>query len=129
MLPAETMESIRLAVRAAVDKKAFQLVGLEVAELTSYTDSFLLCSAASDRQVGAIADEVQLRLKESGRQPLHVEGAPRSDWVLLDYGDFIIHVFTEEKRGYYALDSLWGDAPRLDNDALGIVHEGSTDIP
>lgn len=129
MLPAETMESIRLAVRAAMDKKAFQLVGLEVAELTSYTDSFLLCSAASDRQVGAIVDEVERRLRKSGRRPLHVEGAPRSDWVLLDYGDFIFHVFTEEKRGYYALDSLWGDAPRLDDDTLGIVHVGSTDIP
>ena len=127
MLPAETVETLRLAVRAATEKKAFQVVGLEVAELTSYADSFLLCSGASVRQVGAIVDAVQRRLKEHGLSPLHVEGAPRSDWVLLDYGDFIFHVFTEDKRSYYALDSLWGDAPRLDDDTLGIVHEGSSD--
>ena len=123
MLVADTLESLRLAARAAADKKAFQLVGLDVAELTSYTDSFLLCSAASDRQVGAIVEEVVRRLRENDRRPLHVEGAPRSDWVLLDYGDFIVHVFTEEKRGYYALDSLWGDASRLDDSSLGIVSE------
>lgn len=118
----EAMEPLRTAARAAADKKAFQIVALEVSELTSYTDSLLICSGASDRQVLAIADEVQLQLKEAGRRPLHVEGQRRSDWVLLDYGDFVIHVFTEERRAYYGLDGLWGDAPKLDADALG-VHE------
>jgi ribosome-associated protein len=121
MLAADTLASVQLAARAAVDKKAFHVAGLDVAALTSFTDSFLLCSAASDRQVAAIVDEVQRQLGASGRRPIHVEGAPRSDWVLLDYGDFIVHVFTEEKRSYYALDSLWGDAPRLDNPQLGIT--------
>jgi ribosome-associated protein len=120
MLGTETMEPLRTAARAAADKKAFQIVALEVAELTSYTDSLLICSGASDRQVLAIADEVQAQLKEAGRRPLHVEGQRRSDWVLLDYGDFVIHVFTEERRAYYGLDGLWGDAPKLDADALGI---------
>jgi ribosome-associated protein len=125
LLPAETLETLQLAARAALDKKAFHVVGLEVSELTSYADSFLLCSAASDRQVGAILEEVEQRLKATGRRPLHVEGAPRSDWVLLDYGDLIVHIFTEDKRTYYALDTLWGDAPRLDETRLGIPTEGA----
>ncbi len=120
MLSADTLAPLRVAAQAALDRKAFHLVALEVSELTSYTDSFLLCSAASDRQVGAIADAVEERLRASGRRPLHVEGAPRSDWMLLDYGDFIVHVFTEDKRSYYGLDSLWGDAERLDQSSLGI---------
>lgn len=120
MVDAELMHSLRTAARAAADKKAFQIIGLEVADLTSYTDNILICSGASDRQVAAIADAVQRRLREAGRRPLHVEGERRSDWVLLDYGDFVIHVFTEERRAFYGLDGLWGDAPRLDSVALGI---------
>lgn len=119
----EFIEPLRLAVDAALDKKAFHLQGLQVSELTSYTDAFLLCSAASDRQVGAIADAIQRRLRNAGRRPLHVEGEARSDWVLIDYGDLIVHVFTEEKRSYYALDNLWGDALRLDASVLGIHGE------
>ena len=125
MADVELMESFRTAARAAADKKAFQIVGLEVADLTSYTDSILICSGASDRQVAAIADSVQRQLKETGKRPLHVEGERRSDWVLLDYGDFVIHVFTEERRTFYGLDGLWGDAPKLDAIALGIS-EGET---
>jgi len=120
MADVELMGSLRTAARAAADKKAFQIVGFEVADLTSYTDSILICSGASDRQVAAIADSVQRRLKGAGRRPLHVEGERRSDWVLLDYGEFVIHVFTEERRAFYGLDGLWGDAPKLDAVALGI---------
>ena len=118
------MQSLRTAAQAAADKKAFQIVGLEVSDLTSYTDSLLICSGASDRQVAAIADEVQLQLKNTGRKPLHVEGERRSDWILLDYGDFVIHVFTEERRSFYGLDGLWGDAPRVEASALGIDESG-----
>jgi ribosome-associated protein len=120
MMDSEARDTLRTAARAAADKKAFQIVGFEVSDLTSYTDSLLICSGASDRQVAAIAGEVQRQLKEAGRRPLHVEGERRSDWVLLDYGEFVIHVFTEEKRTYYGLDNLWGDAPKLEADALGI---------
>lgn len=120
MLDDTAKGSLRTAARAAADKKAFQIVALEVSELTSYTDGLLICSAASERQVAAIADEVQRQLKEIGRKPLHVEGERRSDWVLLDYGEFVIHVFTEDRRTYYGLDGLWGDAPRLDADTLGM---------
>jgi ribosome-associated protein len=126
-MESDTLASVQLAARAAADKKAFHVVGLDVAALASFADSFLLCSAASDRQVAAIVDEVQRQLGGSGRRPLHVEGGPRSDWVLLDYGDFIVHVFTEEKRSYYALDSLWGDAPRLDGPQLGIARGNGPD--
>ena len=121
--PSEMLDPLRTAARAAADKKAFAIVGLEVAELTSYTDALLICSAGSDRQVGAIVDGVQQQLKNVGRKPLHIEGRTRSDWVLLDYGDFVVHVFTEERRAYYGLDRLWGDASRLDAEALGV--EGS----
>jgi ribosome-associated protein len=120
MLDADTLSKIGIAARAAADKKAFDLVGLEVGDLTSYTDSFLLCSAASERQVGAIADAILRQLKKAGSKPLHKEGAARSDWVLLDFDDIVIHVFTEDRRAYYGLDSLWGDAPRIDEAALGI---------
>lgn len=120
MLDADILSKIGIAARAATDKKAFDLVGLEVGEITSYADGFLLCSAASDRQVGAIADAVLRQLKDAGCRPLHKEGASRSDWVLLDYGDFVVHVFTEDRRAYFGLDSLWGDAPRLDEAILGL---------
>lgn len=120
MADAQLMDALRTAAQAAADKKAFQIVGIEVSDLTSYTDSLLICSAASDRQVAAIANAVQRQLKEAGRRPLHVEGERRADWVLLDYGEFVIHVFTEERRTYYGLDGLWGDAPKLDLVSLGI---------
>ena len=120
MLDADTLSKIGIAARAAADKKAFDLVGLEVGDLTSYTDSLLLCSAASERQVGAVADAILRQLKKAGSKPLHKEGAARSDWVLLDFDDIVIHVFTEDRRAYYGLDSLWGDAPRIDEAALGI---------
>jgi len=120
MLDADTFARIGMAAQAAMDKKAFDLVGLEVGELTSYADGLLLCSAASERQVGAVADEVLRRLKNAGVKPLHREGAGRSDWVLMDFGDFVVHVFTEDRRAYYGLDNLWGDAPRLNEAALGI---------
>lgn len=120
MRDAEDLGSLQTAARAAADKKAFQIVGLEVGDLTSYTDSLLICSGASYRQVAAIADEVQRQLKDAGRRPLHVEGESHADWILLDYGDFVVHVFTEERRTYYGLDGLWGDAPKLEADALGI---------
>jgi len=120
MRDTKDLDPLQTAARAAADKKAFQIVGFEVGDLTSYTDSLLICSGASDRQVAAIADEVQRQLKDSGRRPLHVEGESHADWVLLDYGEFVVHVFTEERRTYYGLDGLWGDAPKLEADALGI---------
>jgi ribosome-associated protein len=115
-----TLAAIRTAARAAAEKKGFQIVGLEVSALTSYADGLLICSGGSHRQVGAIADEVQRRLRDEGRRPLHVEGERQSEWVLMDYGDIVVHVFTEERRAYYGLESLWSDAVRLEPADLGI---------
>jgi ribosome-associated protein len=102
------------AVEAALDKKSFQIVGLDVAAMTSLADIFLICSGASERQVGTIANEIVRRLKKEGRRPLHVEGEHQAQWVLIDYGDLVVHVFTEERRSFYALEKLWADARRLD---------------
>ncbi len=118
MIADDTLTILHLAAAAAADKKAFQLAAYDVAALTSYADSFLVCSSASERQVGAVVDEIRTRLREAGRPPLHVEGAGGSDWVLLDYGDLIVHVFTEERRAYYGLDALWGDARCLEGGEL-----------
>ena len=125
MTDSEALLAIQTAAQAAADKKAFQIAGFEVGALTSYTDTLLICSGASDRQVAAIADAIQRQLRNVGRRPLHVEGGRRADWMLLDYGDFVVHVFTEERRAYYGLDGLWGDAPKLDPDALGILESPS----
>ncbi len=112
-LDPEILDSMRRAASAAADKKAFNVVALDVSGLTTLADGFLLCSTGSDRQVEAVVSETVRQLKKAGKRPLHVEGESRSEWVLIDFGDFIVHVFTEEKRAYYALDALWGDAPRI----------------
>ncbi len=117
-----SLELLKVAAEAALDKKAFNLVAFEVGALTSYADHILLCSAGSDRQVSAIANSILRGLREAGRRPIYPENNLRnSEWILLDYGDTIVHIFTEEKRHYYALDNLWGDAPRVDSRDLGLV--------
>ena len=120
MTDSDSIDTLRAAARAAADKKAFQIVGLQISALSSYADGLLICSGGSDRQVAAIVDEVQRQLKDRGLRPLHVEGERRAEWVLLDYGDVVIHVFTEERRAYYGLEGLWADAPRLDAESLDI---------
>ncbi len=116
MLDADVLELVRTAAAAARDKKAFQVVAMDVVEMTSLADSFMVCSGASERQVQAIAEEVERRLAGAGRRALHTEGRPRGSWVLLDYGDLVVHVLTEERREYYSLESLWTGADRLDVD-------------
>ena len=110
-------QRVRTAVGAALDKKAFDLDVLSVAALTSIADYFIICSAGGERQAASIADNVQEKLREqNGVKPLLVEGATPGRWVLLDYGDFIVHVFTEETRRFYGLERLWGDAPNVTAD-------------
>jgi ribosome-associated protein len=105
---------VRTAVSAALDKKAFDLDVLAVAGLTSIADYFLLCSATSERQAVAIADSVVDKLREDDRvKPRLVEGTTPGRWILLDYGDFIFHIFTEDCRRFYGLERLWGDAPNV----------------
>lgn len=110
-LPVETVQRVRVAVAAAEDRKALDLKVLYLQKISGFTDYFLICSGTSERQVQAIADGVQEKLRASRVRPLHVEGYNRGQWVLLDYGDLVVHVFQEEPRKHYALERLWGDAP------------------
>jgi ribosome-associated protein len=110
-----TIESrVRLAAHAALDKKAFDLDILAVGKVTSIADYFILCSASNERQSAAIADNIVSLLKsELNVRPLLVEGTTPGRWVLLDFGDFIVHIFTEDVRRFYGLERLWGDAPNV----------------
>lgn len=110
---------VKAAVEAALDKKAFDLHVLRVGELTSIADYFILCSASNERQSQAIVVEVEERLREGEKtKPRFVEGANLGRWILIDYGDFILHVFTEECRRFYGLERLWGDAPDVTTEYL-----------
>lgn len=117
----DSIESrVRLAVAAALDKKAFNLDVLAVAKLTSIADYFVLMSANSERQAQAVADNILEKLKtEMNVRPLLVEGTTPGRWVLLDFGDFIIHIFTEDVRRFYGLERLWGDAPNVTSEYTG----------
>jgi len=108
---------VHTAVSAALDKKAFELDVLNVTGLTSIADYFLMCSATTERQAVAIADSVVDKLREEDRvKPRVVEGITPGRWILLDYGDFIFHIFTEDCRRFYGLERLWGDAPNVTAD-------------
>lgn len=99
-----------VAVQAAEAKKAIRVRVLDVHALTSFTDHFVICSGSNPRQIQAIADEVEMRLKQRGRTPLGVEGYDHAEWVLVDYGDFLVHIFSESAREYYDLERLWRQA-------------------
>jgi ribosome-associated protein len=105
---------ITRAIGAAEDKKAIDLLVLDLRKAAGFTDFFLICSGANARQVRAIADAVMEALAADGAKPAHVEGYDRSDWILLDYFDFIVHVFGSETRMFYGLERLWGNADRIE---------------
>ena len=107
----DTFARVREAVAAALDRKAGDLRVLHLGAVSDFTDYFLICTGTSERQVQAIADAVEERLRQQGVRPLSAEGYPHGQWVLLDYGDLLVHVFTEERRGFYGLERLWSDAP------------------
>jgi ribosome-associated protein len=109
-LPAQ----IDRAVRAAEDKKAEELVVLDLRSAAGFTDYFVVCSGTNARQVRAIADAVTEALAVEGVKPAHVEGYKQADWILLDYFDFIVHVFAPETRMFYSLERLWGSAERVE---------------
>ena len=104
---------LRGAVEAAQEKKAGDIVVLDLRGLASFTDYFVICSGTSHRQIESIADEVESSLRSLSRKPKHIEGYPRGEWVLMDYFDFVVHIFTPKSRGYYDLERLWGDAEKL----------------
>ena len=103
-----------LVTRAALEKKAYDLVVMEVRDLTSIADYFVICSGRSDRQVQSIAQGIEEYLGHSEISPLSIEGAHRGHWVLMDFADVIVHIFYEPVRQFYDLDGLWGDAPRVE---------------
>jgi ribosome-associated protein len=105
---------ISRAVGAALDKKAQDVVVLDLRGTPAFTDFFVLCSGLNQRQVKAIADSVEDALRASKVRPAHVEGYDRADWVLMDFFTFIVHVFTPQTRAFYGLERLWGDAERID---------------
>lgn len=105
--------SLKSAVLAAREKKAADIVVLDLRGLASFTDFFLICTGASHRQIESIADEVEKSLRAAKRKPSHIEGYPRGDWILMDYVDFVVHIFAPTSREYYDLERLWGDAERL----------------
>ena len=110
--------SLDLYVKAALGRKALGLVVLDVRDLTSVADAFIICSGRSNRQVTAIAEFIQIELKKAGIKPLSVEGKKEGLWVLLDYGHVIIHVFYESVRHFYDLEGLWVDAKRIKTKSL-----------
>jgi ribosome-associated protein len=113
---------VRVAVAAALDKKATDLDVLAVGSLTSIADYFILASAGNERQAQAISDSVESRLRDELRvKPLLIEGTTPGRWILLDYGDFIVHIFTEDMRRFYGLERLWGDAPNVTAEFTGEV--------
>ena len=109
-----SVELARLAAAAAADKLADAVVALDVSERLVITEVFLLASAANDRQVRAIVDAVEERLLQDGAKPVRREGEREGRWVLLDYGDLVVHVQHSQEREYYALERLWRDCPAID---------------
>jgi ribosome-associated protein len=110
---------VAAAIQACLDKKAEELSILEMEKGSgAFTDYFVLCSGTNPRQVQAIADEVELRLKTAGVYPAHVEGYKQGEWILVDYMDFVVHVFSEKARKFYDLERLWKTAKRLEPSEL-----------
>ena len=104
---------VQYAVDAALDKKALDVVVLDLRASHAFTDFFVLCSGRTTRQVRAIVEAIEKRLKAEGSRPSHVEGLEQGEWVLIDCFDFVIHAFTEDRRRFYDLERLWGSATRI----------------
>ena len=112
--PDRAIELVHTAARAASDKLASAIVAFDVSEQLVITDAFVLCSASNERQVKAIVDEIEEKLREVGAKPVRREGERDGRWVLLDYADIVVHVQHEEERSFYALERLWRDCPIIE---------------
>lgn len=111
--PGQLDPRVLLALQSASDKKAINMVVLDLREIASFTDYFVITSGTNERQVQAIADEVYERLKHAGSPAARVEGYKTAEWILLDYGDFVVHVFDEKARSFYDLERLWRESKRV----------------
>ena len=113
MTPPSAEAVARLAARAALDKRAVDLVVLDLQGMSSLADFFLVCTGRSTAQMDTIAEAIAIALRADGIRVRHREGTAESGWLLLDYGDVVVHIFGEEPRAFYGLERLWGDAPVL----------------
>ena len=111
--PISKRPAVLEAVEAAQEKKAQDIVLLDLHEVAGFTDHFVVCHGTSSRQVQAISDEVYRRMVLAGLQPAHIEGYNHAEWVLMDYVDFVVHIFSEKARAFYDLERLWRTAPRV----------------
>jgi ribosome-associated protein len=108
-------QEVQLAIRSAAEKKALNMIALDLREIASFTEIFIIASGANQRQVQAIADEINEQLKKQlDRKPVRIEGYAVGEWVLLDYGDFVVHLFDKDARDFYDLERLWRDARRVE---------------
>jgi ribosome-associated protein len=126
----DVKRQVTAAIQACLDKKAEELTVLEMDKGSgAFTDYFVLCSGTNPRQVQAIADEVERRLKEAGMRPAQVEGYKQAEWILVDYVDFVVHVFAEKARKYYDLERLWKTARKLEPSELKSEPKRKTATP
>lgn len=107
-------DTIKHVIAAALDRKAVDVVVLDLRSAHGFTDFFVICAGTNPRQIKAIADAIDLLLRTSHERPNHVEGYERAEWILIDCFDFIVHIFNPETRAFYALERLWGNAERID---------------
>jgi ribosome-associated protein len=123
------VELVEIAAAAAADKLASDIIAYDVSEQLVITDAFLLCSASNDRQVRAIVDEIEEKLRQAGARPARREGEREARWVLLDYVDIVIHVQNAEERVYYSLERLWKDCPVIPlPEAVGVAGSGASRV-
>jgi ribosome-associated protein len=108
------IDILKIAVNAADDKKAHDLVALDISGIASFANFFLFCTGESSRQCQAIADEIEKQLKEVGIRPSHMEGYQNAEWILIDYFDLVVHIFSKNARVYYDLERLWRDGKKLE---------------
>ena len=122
----ELLRLVRVAAAAADDKKAVETLIIDVGDVFAVSDYFVITSGSNPRQVNAIADAVEEEVKNAGGPgPVRVEGLDQREWVLMDYGAFVVHVFHREQRDFYQLERLWGDRPRVEWEPMNPRHESA----
>ncbi|MFH1157047.1 MAG: ribosome silencing factor [Pseudomonadota bacterium] len=118
LMSPDSIDALTPCLKTAFERKAEDIKALYVAKLTSYTDAIVIITAGSERQVSAIAEHIHTAMKQQGKIPLGTEGLQTGKWALLDFGDFIVHVFDKETRDFYDIAGLWSDAPKIDLSAF-----------
>ena len=112
------MDALKIALKAADDKKAYDLLALDISGIASFASYFMFCTGDSSRQMQAIADEIEKQLKIAGIHASHIEGYQNSEWILMDYFDLVVHIFSKEARAFYDLERLWRDGKKLNAEKL-----------